>query len=59
MGRAFVGWKCKGPGPCKRNFVASEHVFICHNHNYGGGEFCDDCARKINYKCYICGNYIG
>ena len=56
--RTFVWWKCKGLGPCKRNFGAFEQSFLCHKHNYGGGEFYDDCARRNGYNCYIWANYL-
>lgn len=52
----FFGRICKG---CGFQGNAVTHFYICHNHKFGGGEFCDRCARRYNWRCPICGQQMG
>ena len=52
----FLGRVCKG---CGYNGGPFTHFYICHNHRYGGGEFCDRCARSYNWRCPLCGESLG
>ena len=52
----LFGRICKG---CGAKGSPITHFYICHKHAYGGGEFCDRCARNYNWRCPICDGSLG